>query len=194
MQHHLGPEGGGGGLLAVPPAALANLCVCYVITSQNDVAEDLLRRMEEETTAAQVGSWRAQACRQAVQAWCRRRCTAGGRRQAGGEGVGLQMHGPGVGMGSKAGRLGGQQATRSRARWGDLLLPLSIGTGVFTRTAPSLALQAAGQPLHQHLSLANLAIGTLYCSKGGLLRVPVQMWPGGRCACAPHHTCGRRRR
>ncbi len=69
MQHHLGcQEGptdgaggggvGGGGLLSVPPAALANLCVCYVISSQNEVAEDLLRRVEEETSAAQVGKGR----------------------------------------------------------------------------------------------------------------------------------------
>ncbi len=53
MQHHLGQEGPGS-LLAVPPTALANLCVCYVISSQNEVAEDLLRRVEEESAAAQV--------------------------------------------------------------------------------------------------------------------------------------------
>ncbi|GAB4820179.1 hypothetical protein N2152v2_007225 [Parachlorella kessleri] len=73
-----GEEGPKGSLMDVPPAALANLCVCYVISSQNEVAEDLLKRVEEETTAA----------------------------------------------------------------------------------------QAAGQSLTQHLSLTNLAIGTLYCSKG----------------------------
>lgn len=74
----------GGSLLDVPPSALANLCVCYVIGSQNEAAEELLRRLEDETTAVEAG-------------------TAG----------------------------------------------------------------AAAVP--PHLSLANLAIGTLYCSKGGLL-------------------------
>lgn len=53
MQHHLGVNGSGS-LLAVPPAVLANLCACYVISSQNEMAEDLLRHVEEETSAAQV--------------------------------------------------------------------------------------------------------------------------------------------
>ncbi len=74
-----------GSLLDVPPSAVANLCVCYVIGSQNEAAEELLRRLEDETTAAEAGS---------------------------------------------AGTAG-----------------------------------AAAVP--PHLSLANLAIGTLYCSKGG---------------------------
>ncbi len=34
-----------------------------------------------------------------------------------------------------------------------------------------LRVQAAGQPLLQHLSLTNLAIGTLYCSKGDTLQL-----------------------
>lgn len=54
MQHHLGMDGSGS-LLSVPPSALANLCVCHVISSRNDVAEDLLRRIEEEASASQVG-------------------------------------------------------------------------------------------------------------------------------------------
>lgn len=55
LQHHMGEQGdggaaegigggsgggaeeGGGSLLSVPPAALANLCVAYVIGSQNEV-------------------------------------------------------------------------------------------------------------------------------------------------------------
>lgn len=52
------------------------------------------------------------------------------------------------------------------------------------------AAQAAGQPLAQHLSLTNIAIGTLYCSKGasGLLH-----WIGGGSAAAvalPFCACG----
>ncbi len=56
-----GEEGPKGSLMDVPPAALANLCVCYVISSQNEVAEDLLKRVEEETTAAQVSGKRSTA-------------------------------------------------------------------------------------------------------------------------------------
>eukprot|EP00887_Chlorella_sp_A99_P000192 scaffold13.g192.t1 len=97
---------GGGSILDVPPSALANLCVCYVIRSQNEVAEDLLRRLEDATATAQAAA--AQATAEAA---------AAGRD-------------PGA---------------------------------------------AAAQPTPPHLSLANLAIGTLYCSKGnfefGITRV-----------------------
>jgi tetratricopeptide repeat protein 30 len=77
LQHFAGREGGS--LLEAPPSAVANLCVCYVAGAQNEVAEDLLRRLEDEVAAA----------------------------------------------------------------------------------------QAAGQPPPPHLSLTNLALGTLYCAKGG---------------------------
>ena len=46
----------GGSLLDVPPSAVANLCVCYVMGSQNEAAEELLRRLEDETTAAEAGA------------------------------------------------------------------------------------------------------------------------------------------
>ena len=42
----------GGSLLDVPPSAVANLCVCYVMGAQNEAAEELLRRVEDETAAA----------------------------------------------------------------------------------------------------------------------------------------------
>lgn len=96
-----GGAGGGstakqdGSILDVPPSAVANLCVCYVIMSQNEMAEELLRRIEDATSAMQ----QAQAAAAAA-------------------------------------------ATAS-------------GAGV-----------APPAPLPPHLSLANLAIGTLYCSKG----------------------------
>ena len=86
----------GGSLLDVPPAALANLCVCYVVGAQNEAAEELLRRLEEEVGAA-------------------------------------------------------EEAAAAAA-----------GAGVAAPPPP-------------HLSLTNLAIGTLYCSKGGW----VGGWGGG---------------
>lgn len=86
----------GGSLLDVPPSAVANLCVCYVMGSQNEAAEELLRRLEDETTAAEAG-----------------------------------------------------------------------------------AAGAAAVP--PHLSLANLAIGTLYCAKGALC--VSLLWEGYACDC-----------
>lgn len=91
-----GPAAIGGSLLDVPPSALANLCVCHVIGGRNEVAEDLLRRLEEEIAA-----------------------TAGGDSMAAGH--------------DGAAAAGG----------------------------------AAPGTVPRHLSLANLAIGTLYCAKGG---------------------------
>ncbi|PRW32971.1 TPR repeat-containing isoform B [Chlorella sorokiniana] len=100
-------DSSGGSLLDVPPSAVANLCVCHVISSQNEAAEELLRRLEDETTAAEAGA---------------------------------------------AGAAG-----------------------------------AAAVP--PHLSLANLAIGTLYCSKGnfefGISRVVHALEPLGGCLDAP---------
>ncbi|KAI3430438.1 hypothetical protein D9Q98_005033 [Chlorella vulgaris] len=64
VQHFAGPSYGhggdgsngsgsnGGSLLDVPPSALANLCVCRVVAGQNEVAEELLRRLDDETAAA----------------------------------------------------------------------------------------------------------------------------------------------
>ena len=61
VTHFAGPPGVAGGsggdalggsLLDVPPAALANLCVCHVVGSQNEVAEELLRRLEDVVGAA----------------------------------------------------------------------------------------------------------------------------------------------
>lgn len=91
-----GAAGTGGTLLDVPPSALANLCVCHVVGGQNEVAEDLLRRLEDEVAAA-AGS----------------NSSGAGQDGAGGAGDG----------------------------------------------APG--------PVPPHLSLTNLAIGTLYCAKGG---------------------------
>lgn len=49
-----------GRLLAVAPAVLANLCVCYVLAAQNDEAEELMQRLEaeeeEEAAAAAAGA------------------------------------------------------------------------------------------------------------------------------------------
>ena len=35
-------------LLTVPAIVLANLCVCYIMTSQNDQAEALMRQVEKQ--------------------------------------------------------------------------------------------------------------------------------------------------
>lgn len=35
-------------LLSVPAIVLANLCVCYIMTSQNDQAEALMRQAEKQ--------------------------------------------------------------------------------------------------------------------------------------------------
>ena len=35
-------------LLNVPAAVLANLCVAYIMTSQNEAAEELMRKIEKE--------------------------------------------------------------------------------------------------------------------------------------------------
>ncbi|RKO95810.1 hypothetical protein CAUPRSCDRAFT_3594, partial [Caulochytrium protostelioides] len=42
-----------GQLLEVPAIVLANLCVAYIITSQNELAEDIMREVETEELAAQ---------------------------------------------------------------------------------------------------------------------------------------------
>ena len=44
-------------LLSVPAIVLANLCVCYIMTSQNDQAEALMRQVEkqEQQQATAVG-------------------------------------------------------------------------------------------------------------------------------------------
>jgi tetratricopeptide repeat protein 30 len=62
VQHFAGGGGGGdvsggaagapGSLLDVPPTALANLCVCHVVGGQNEAAEELLRRLEDESGVA----------------------------------------------------------------------------------------------------------------------------------------------
>ncbi|KAL4422716.1 hypothetical protein ABPG75_008913 [Micractinium tetrahymenae] len=107
-----GGAGAGGSLLDVPPWALANLCVCHVVGSQNEVAEDLLRRLEDEVAAA----------------------TGIDSSGADGDAAGGAMAGGGV----------------------------------------------AG-PVPPHLSLTNLAIGTLYCAKGnfefGITRVTRSLEP-----------------
>ncbi len=44
-------QSGGGAepqLLNVPAAVLANLCVAYIMTSQNEAAEELMRKIEKE--------------------------------------------------------------------------------------------------------------------------------------------------
>lgn len=38
-------------LLNVPAAVLANLCVAYIMTSQNEAAEELMRKIEKEVRA-----------------------------------------------------------------------------------------------------------------------------------------------
>lgn len=92
-----GAAGAGGSLLEVPPSALANLCVCHVVGNQNEAAEDLLRRLEDEVAAATGGDSSQPDCASSASA-------AGGA---------------------------------------------TIGS------------------VPPHLSLTNLAIGTLYCAKGG---------------------------
>lgn len=55
------PAPAAGSILDVPPSAMANLCVCYVILGQNEVAEDLLRRLEDATAAVQEAAQAAGA-------------------------------------------------------------------------------------------------------------------------------------
>jgi hypothetical protein len=35
-------------LISIPAMILANLCVCYIMTNQNEKAEDILKRVEKE--------------------------------------------------------------------------------------------------------------------------------------------------
>lgn len=41
-------KNGGEQLLNEPPIVLANLCVSYIMTSQNEAAEELMRKIEKE--------------------------------------------------------------------------------------------------------------------------------------------------
>lgn len=56
-------QSGGGAepqLLNVPAVVLANLCVAYIMTSQNEAAEELMRKIEKEVRAracASVDGW-----------------------------------------------------------------------------------------------------------------------------------------
>lgn len=52
-------------LLGVTAIVLANLCVAYIMTSQNELAEELMRQVEreEEQAALQVGAGCAFACK-----------------------------------------------------------------------------------------------------------------------------------
>ena len=43
-----GGGAGGGSILSVPAIVLANLCVAYIMTSQNEEAEELMRKVEKE--------------------------------------------------------------------------------------------------------------------------------------------------
>lgn len=50
-------QSGGGAepqLLNVPAAVLANLCVAYIMTSQNEAAEELMRKIEKEVRTAGI--------------------------------------------------------------------------------------------------------------------------------------------
>ena len=53
-------------ILQVPAIVLANLCVAYIMTSQNEEAEELMRRVEREEERGdpdkQVRNWRAAVC------------------------------------------------------------------------------------------------------------------------------------
>lgn len=42
------PPGGGSHVLDVPAAVLANLCVAYIMTNQNEDAKDIMRRIERD--------------------------------------------------------------------------------------------------------------------------------------------------
>ena len=50
----------------MPAIVLANLCVAYIMTSQNEEAEELMRRVEREEERGdpdkQVRNWRAAVC------------------------------------------------------------------------------------------------------------------------------------
>jgi hypothetical protein len=41
-------------ILTVPAIVLANLCVSYIMTSQNDQAEELMRKIEKEVSHASL--------------------------------------------------------------------------------------------------------------------------------------------
>jgi tetratricopeptide repeat protein 30 len=58
-----GMMGGGlvkGGLLDIPAIVLANLCVSYIMTSQNEEAEEIMRRVEAEEATALADAAAAQ--------------------------------------------------------------------------------------------------------------------------------------
>lgn len=49
---------------ALPAQAivLANLCVSYIMTSDNEKAEDVMRRIEKEVCVARVSVWLSAVC------------------------------------------------------------------------------------------------------------------------------------